>query len=218
MRFANSALTPLALWLVGFTASQAAASTQYVVSAFVSSLRHSFIFLTSDTNELFARHGGGGGGGGYTGGGYESGGGYTGGNNLSCKAGQYKSGSSCLDCPDDTFSGAGATKCTSCPEGHGCSKVRLFIFHIFLCRLFFFSFQQGSSQCTPKCPAGKVIKNGSCQNCAAGSFAPAGASSCSDCAEDTFSSAGASKCTACPQGHGCSKVPSFPLFPLPSRH
>ncbi|GMH88338.1 hypothetical protein TrST_g13960 [Triparma strigata] len=98
---------------------------------------------------------------------------------ASCNAGQYASGSSCLDCPVGKFSSAGSEQCTVCASGK-------------------YSASQASSSCY-SCPAGKYLSDAAmsssehdspndCSVCGGGKYSSVGSNACTNCAAGKYNS------------------------------
>lgn len=104
-----------------------------------------------------------------------------------CSAGLYAptAGSTfCTACPSGTWAPAGSASCSSCLT-NACT-----------------SCQSTDGTCT-SCTAGYTLNNGVCNECNAGTFAFAGATSCTPCGAGTWSPAGASSCQACVLSGSC---------------
>ncbi len=105
---------------------------------------------------------------------------------VTCAAGQYVSGTSCISCPVGTYSTGGSmTSCTSCPSGTTTSGRGA----------------TSSSACYSTrvpCQPGSYKSGTSCVKCAAGTYSTTeDASSCTACADGTYSVEGATSCNMC---------------------
>jgi hypothetical protein len=119
-------------------------------------------------------------------------------------AGVVASMASCLACAPGSYSGYGATGCTTCPAGAYCLGAGTPTF--ILCPIATYNPNTGGTSLAAciTCPAGTYALTGStsssqCIPCQPGSFSTGGP--CQFCPANTFSALpSASSCTACPAG------------------
>lgn len=113
----------------------------------------------------------------------------------SCRAGEYWDGSMCAACPQGTFSIAGATTCSKCPDGYTTAE-------------------EGSSYCDA-CQEGYVWLDGFCEQqyeldpqgvCQPG-YRPNDNGGCSPCPIDSYGSDG-TNCYRCQTGYTTNKTGS----------
>ena len=103
---------------------------------------------------------------------------------ISCPAGQYVSGNSCVPCGVGTYGGGGtSTSCTSCGTNKTTSGTG----------------NTSSSACYTTCPAGQYVSGNSCVPCGVGTYGGGGTStSCTSCgANMTTSGTGSTSSSAC---------------------
>merc|ERR1711981_751760 len=103
-----------------------------------------------------------------------------------CAAGQYKDGSSCVDCAVGKYSAAGADSCTPCGTGYTTAGAKTSGTSAAACTVCAATYVgtpvDGASGCE-QCVAGKYSLNNECVDCAAGTYPTA---------------VGQTACTACP--------------------
>ena len=93
----------------------------------------------------------------------------------------------CKPCADGKYTtSATATGCEECKTTTGAASME---------------FDADENICkAASCKSGYVLKDGSCEPCAPGTYSAAGATSCTACADGEFSGNAASSCTPCPAG------------------
>ncbi|KAL5246746.1 hypothetical protein ACHWQZ_G018832 [Mnemiopsis leidyi] len=99
----------------------------------------------------------------------------------SCAAGSRMTDEGCVECPEDTYSEAGASSCTPCPAGTASTPGAR---------------SEGDCVFLP-CEAGSYMTESGCATCPANTFSGDGADFCSPCPGRTESPPGSTSADAC---------------------